>query len=59
MVFGLFGVCWVMLKNVVELLACWPGRFCHHQNGNLGMVAPALFDVVAYGERGTIGILRI
>ena len=51
MVFGLFGVCWVMLKYVVELLACWPGRFCHHQNGNLWMVAPALFDVVAYGER--------
>ena len=46
MVFGLFGVCWVMLKNVVELLACWPGCFCCHRNGNLWMVAPALFDVL-------------
>ena len=25
MVFGLFGVCWVMPMFVVELLACWQG----------------------------------
>ena len=27
MVFGLFGVCWVMPFSVVGLLACWQGRF--------------------------------
>ena len=40
MMFGLFGVCWVILKTVVELLACWQGRFRHHQNG------PSLLDMV-------------
>ena len=25
MVFGLFGVCWVMPMTIVELLACWQG----------------------------------
>ena len=29
-VFGLFGVSWVMSQSVVGLLACWQGRFgCH------------------------------
>ena len=40
MVLGLFGVCWVMLKTVVELLACLPGHFRHHWNGHLWMAAP-------------------
>ena len=26
MVFGLFGVSWVMLQSVMGLLACWQGR---------------------------------
>ena len=30
MVLSLFGVSWVMPKSVVELLACWQGRFGHH-----------------------------
>ena len=34
-VIDLFGVCWVMLKTVDELLACWLGCFRHHQNGQL------------------------
>ena len=30
MIFGLFGVCWVMPMSVVELFACWQGQFgCH------------------------------
>ena len=33
MVFGIFGVCWVMPKSAVELLACWQGQFGHHHNG--------------------------
>ena len=33
MVFGLFGVCWVMPKSVVEVLACWQGRFGRRRNG--------------------------
>ena len=33
MVFGLFGVCWVMPMSIVELLACWQGRFGRHRNG--------------------------
>ena len=32
---GLYGVYWVMPKSVVELLACWQGRFARHQNGHI------------------------
>ena len=35
MVFGLFGVSWVMPQSVVRLLACWLGRFARHQYGNI------------------------
>ena len=38
MVFGLFGVCWVMPKSVVELLAFWQGRFGHHRNGYIWII---------------------
>ena len=38
MVFGLFGVCWVMPMSVVELLACWQGRFGRHRNGYIWIV---------------------
>nr|XP_023880742.1 phosphatase IMPL1, chloroplastic-like [Quercus suber] len=42
MIFGLFGVCWVMpfsvVGPVVGLLACWQGRFGRHCNGDLWMV---------------------
>ena len=40
MVFGLFGVCWVMPFSVVGLLACWQGRFGRHRNGDIWMVVP-------------------
>ena len=32
MVFTLFGLYWVMLKSVVDLLACWQGKFGRHRN---------------------------
>ena len=32
MVFTLFGIHWVMPKTVVELLACWQGKFGRHRN---------------------------
>ena len=35
MVLGLFGVSWVLPKSVVELLACWLGRFGCHRNGHI------------------------
>ena len=38
MVFGLFGVCWVMPMFVVELFACWQGQFGRHRNGDIWMV---------------------
>ena len=40
MVFGLFGVSWVMLQSVVGLLACWLGQFGCHQNGNIWRIIP-------------------
>ena len=40
MVFGLFGVYWVMPMSAVGLLACWQGRFGHHHNGDIWMVVP-------------------
>lgn len=32
MVFGLFGVYWIMLKSVIDLLPAWQGRFGKHRN---------------------------
>ena len=40
MVFGLFGVYWVMPMSVVELFACQQGRFSRHRNGDIWMVVP-------------------
>ena len=40
MVFTLFGVTWVMPKNVVELLASWPGKFRRHRNGVIRNMVP-------------------
>ena len=40
MVFGLFGVSLVMSQSVVGLLACWQGRFGHHQNGYKWLIVP-------------------
>ena len=50
MVFGLFGVSWVMPQFVVGLLACWQGRFGRHQ---VYMVdcSPLLVVVSLEGEK--------
>ena len=40
MVFGLFGVYWVMPMSVVGLFACWQGQFGPHCNGDIWMVVP-------------------
>ena len=50
MVFGLFGVSWVMPQSVVGLLACWQGRFGRHQ---VYMVdcSPLLVVVSLEGEK--------
>ena len=39
----------MMLKIVVELVACWPGRFQRLWNGHLWMAA----------RRGTTGVSKI
>ena len=40
MVFGLFGVSWVMPQSVVGLLACWQGSFGRHRNGYIWLMVP-------------------
>ena len=38
MVFGWFGVSWVMPQSVVGFLACWQGSFGHHRNGYIWLM---------------------
>ena len=40
MVFGLFGVNWVMPLSVVGLFACWQGHFGRLRNGVIWKVVP-------------------
>ena len=40
MVSTFFGVFWVMPKDVVELLASWPGKFSKHRNGVIWNMVP-------------------
>ena len=40
MVFTLFGVSWVMPKDVFELTASWPGKFRKHRNGVIWNLVP-------------------
>jgi len=40
MVFTLFGLYWVMPKSVVDLLACWQGKFGRHRNNISWMAVP-------------------
>ena len=53
MVFGLFGVCWVMPMFVVELFACWQGRFGCHRNGDIWMVVPHCLMRCIWKERNS------
>jgi hypothetical protein len=40
MVFGLFGVYWVMPRTTLELLECWQGCFGNHRNFLIWRVVP-------------------
>ena len=57
MVFSLFGVYWVMLRGVVELLASWSGKFSRHRIQWFGTWSfVALCGV--FGGRGMLGLLK-
>ena len=53
MVFGLFGVCWVMPMSVVGLFACWQGHFGHHHNGDIWKVIPLCLMWCIWKERNS------
>ena len=53
MVFGLFGVSWVMPQSVVGLLACWQGRFGCHWNGYIWLMAPHCLSWCLRRERNS------
>ena len=51
MVFGLFGVSWVMPQLVVGLLACGLGRFGRHWIGNIWRIIPHCLMWCLWKER--------
>ena len=51
MVFGLFGVSWVMPQSIVELLACWLGWFGGHRNGIICRIIPHCLMWCLWKER--------
>ena len=53
MVFGLFGVSWVMPLFVVGLFGCWQGRFGRHRNGDIWKVVPLCFMWCIWKERNS------
>ena len=53
MVFGLFGVSWVIPQSVMELLACWRGRFGHHQNRYIWLIVPYCVLLCLWKERNS------
>ena len=53
MVFSLFGVCWVMTRSVVGLLACWQGRFGHHCNWDIWKAVPHCLLRCIWKERNS------
>ena len=53
MVFGLFGVSWVMPLSVVRLFACWQGRFGRHRNGDIWKVVPLCMMWCLWKERNS------
>ena len=57
MVFGLFGVNWVMPSFVVGLFACWQGHFGHLRNGVIWKIVPPCL-MCASGMRGIIDALK-
>ena len=53
MVFGLFGVSWVMPLSVVGLFACWQGRFGRHRNRDIWKVVPLCLMWCIWKERNS------
>ena len=53
MVFGLFGVYWVMPMFVIGLFACWEGRFGFHCNGYIWKVVPHCLMWCIWKERNS------
>ena len=51
MVSTLFGIHWIMSKTVVELLACWQGKFGRHRNAAIWMVVPHCLMWCIWQER--------
>ena len=51
MVFGSFGVLWAMPRMVIDLQACWQGRFGQHRNGVIWMAAPHCLMWFLWRER--------
>ena len=48
---GLFGVCWVMPKSVVDLLASWQGQFGRRHNKYVWIVVPHCLVWCIWKER--------
>ena len=53
MVFGLFGVSWVISQSIVGLLACWQGRFGRHRNGYIWLMVPHCLLWCLWRERNS------
>ena len=53
MVFGLFGVSWVMPQSVMGLLACWQGSFGRHRNGYIWLMVPHCLLWCLWRERNS------
>ena len=51
MVFGLFGVAWVMPRTILELLDCWQGCFGKHRNFMIWRVIPHCLMWCVWRER--------
>ena len=51
MVFGLFGVSWVMPSSVVGLFACWQGHFGRLRNGVIWKIVPPCLMWCIWKER--------
>uniref|UniRef100_A0A2N9IMT1 Reverse transcriptase zinc-binding domain-containing protein n=1 Tax=Fagus sylvatica TaxID=28930 RepID=A0A2N9IMT1_FAGSY len=51
MVFGLFGVVWVMPRTILELLECWQGCFGKHRNILIWRVIPHCLMWCIWRER--------
>ena len=57
MVFVLFGVSWVMPSSVLELLACWQGRFGRHCSSEFWNAIPHCL-MWCPGVRGMLELLK-